>query len=38
MVNFQVLKEFGLFEGLDDSELAAIAEICNERALGSKTL
>lgn len=31
MVSAEVLKEFGLFEGLDDSELAKIADICHER-------
>ncbi|MEE8372474.1 MAG: cyclic nucleotide-binding domain-containing protein [Dehalococcoidia bacterium] len=31
MVPFQVLKEFGLFDGLDDGELAKLAELCQER-------
>ena len=33
MVNAQVLKGLGLFTGLDDNELAKIAELCNERSL-----
>jgi len=33
MVSTRVLKEFGLFQGLDDSELTKIAELCNERIL-----
>ena len=31
MVPFQMLKEFDLFHGLDDTELALIAELCEER-------
>jgi CRP/FNR family cyclic AMP-dependent transcriptional regulator len=31
MVPFEALKEFGLFDGLDDSELAKVAELCQER-------
>ena len=31
MISSQALKEFGLFNGLDDSELAKIAEFCHER-------
>ena len=31
MISSQALKGFGLFDGLDDSELAKIAEICHER-------
>jgi CRP-like cAMP-binding protein len=38
MVSNQVLKEFGLFQGLDDSELTKIAELCNERTLDEGTL
>jgi len=38
MVSTQVLKEFGLFQGLDDSELTKIAELCNERTLDEGTL
>jgi CRP-like cAMP-binding protein len=32
MVNAQVLKGFGLFKGLGDSELDKIAELCKERS------
>lgn len=38
MVSTQVLREFGLFQGLDDSELTKIAELCNERTLDEGTL
>lgn len=38
MVSTQVLKEFGLFQGLDDSELTKIAELCNARTLDEGTL
>ena len=38
MVNIQVLKEIGLFKGLDDSELAKIAELCHERTLDAGVL
>ncbi len=31
MISSQTLKVFGLFNGLDDSELAKIAEFCHER-------
>ena len=31
MISSQTLKVFGLFNGLDDSELAEIAEFCHER-------
>ena len=31
MIQSQVLKEFRLFDGLNDSELSKIAEICHER-------
>lgn len=33
MVSVQVLKEFGVFEGLDDSQLVKIGEVCHERTL-----
>ena len=33
MVNALVLKGFGLFRGLDEKELAKIAELCSERAM-----
>ena len=33
MVNALVLKGFGLFKGLDEKELATIAELCSERAM-----
>ena len=33
MVSTEVVKEFGVFKGLDDSELAKIAELCHERTL-----
>lgn len=33
MVNPLVLRGFGLFKGLDDGELAKIAELCSERTL-----
>ncbi len=33
MINALVLKGFQLFKGLDDSELAKIAELCSERAM-----
>jgi glutaminase len=33
MVNALVLKGFGLFKGLDEKELAQIAELCSERAM-----
>jgi CRP/FNR family cyclic AMP-dependent transcriptional regulator len=38
MVSTQDLKEFGLFHGLDGSELAKIAKLCNERTLDEGTL
>ena len=38
MISSQALKTFGLFNGLDDSELAKIAEFCHERNLESGTL
>lgn len=38
MVSTQVLKEFGLFQRLDDSELTKIAELCNARTLDEGTL
>ena len=38
MVNIQVLKEIGVFEGLDDGELAKIAELCHERTLDAGVL
>jgi len=38
MVSTQVLKEFGLFKGLDDSELTKIAELCHERTLDDGTM
>jgi len=34
MINALVLKGFGLFKGLNDAELAKIAEICSECAMG----
>lgn len=33
MVSTQVLREFGLFEALDDSELNKIVELCHEHSL-----
>jgi CRP-like cAMP-binding protein len=33
MVNAAVMKGFELFKGLDDSELAKIAELCSERSI-----
>lgn len=33
MINASVLKRLGLFKGLDDGELAGVAELCNERIL-----
>ena len=38
MVSVQDLKEFGLFKGIDDSELAKIVELCHERTLDEGTL
>ena len=38
MISSQILKEFKLFNGLDDSELAKIAEFCYERSLKSNTI
>lgn len=38
MVSAEVLKEFGLFEGLDDSELAKIAGVCTECTLNEGDL
>jgi CRP-like cAMP-binding protein len=38
MVSVQVLKEFGVFEGVDDSQLAKIGEICHERTLNEGAL
>jgi len=38
MATIQVLEEFGLFKGLDDSELAKIAELCHERTLDEGAL
>jgi CRP-like cAMP-binding protein len=34
MVTIKDLKKFGVFKGLDDSELAKIAELCRERTFG----
>src|SRR3990172_4305111 len=31
MISSRILKEFGLFAGLDDSELSEIAKFCRER-------
>ncbi len=38
MISSQILKEFRLFNGLDDSELAKIAEFCYERSLKANTI
>ena len=38
MVSTKVLKEFGLFKGLDDSELTRIAKLCHKRTLDKDTL
>ena len=38
MIFSQILKEFRLFNGLDDSELAKIAEFCHERNLRAGTI
>jgi CRP-like cAMP-binding protein len=38
MIPSQVLKEFKLFHGLDNSELAKIAEVCQERSLAPGTI
>ena len=38
MVSVQVLKEFSLFTGLDDSQLTRIAELCHERTLDKNAL
>jgi len=38
MISSQILKEFRLFNGLDDSELAKIAEFCHERNLRAGTI
>jgi len=35
MVGTKVLREFGLFRGLDDGDLAGIAELCQERPMKS---
>jgi len=33
MISIQILKEFGLFKGLGNSELSQIAKLCHERSL-----
>ena len=33
MVSIDVLREFGLFAGLDDNQLIKVAELCHERTL-----
>ena len=38
MVSNQILKEFGLFQGLGDSELNQIAKLCHERSLDDGAL
>ena len=38
MVSSQILKEFVLFNGLDNSELSQIAVICHERSLDDGAL
>ena len=38
MISSQILKEFRLFNGLDDNELAKIAEFCHERNLRAGTI
>jgi len=38
MVSTKVLKEFGLFKGLDDSELTKIPKLCHKRILDKGTL
>ncbi len=38
MISSQILKEFRLFNSLDDSELAKIAEFCHERNLEAGTI
>ncbi|MFC1904973.1 Crp/Fnr family transcriptional regulator [Chloroflexota bacterium] len=38
MISSQILKEFKLFDGLDDSELAKIADFCHERNLRAGTI
>jgi len=38
MISRQDLKGFGLFNGLDDSELAQIAEFCHERNRPARTI
>ena len=34
MVSVQILKGFGVFKGLDDSELSKLVELCRERTFG----
>jgi CRP-like cAMP-binding protein len=34
MVTIKDLKKFGVFKGLDESELAKVAELCRERTFG----
>lgn len=38
MISSEVLKEFGLFNGLNDGELAKIAEFCHERKWPAGTI
>ena len=38
MIPSQILKEFKLFNGLDDSELVKIAEVCHERSRAPGTI
>ena len=38
MVTIADLKRFGVFKGLEDDELAAIAELCRERTFGKGAL
>jgi len=38
MISSEILKEFRLFDSLDDSELTQIAEFCFERSLKANTI
>lgn len=38
MVSLEVLKDFGVFGGLDDNQLAKIGEVCHERTFNEGAL
>lgn len=38
MISLQILREFALFKGLDDNDLAQVAELCRQRVLSEGDL